>query len=173
MSEDNARVTEKKEKRGLFWKIFLAIFLILALLAVTVFAIIWHKLDLIQYEDEIPDITQIQTADNDDETEAELDEDLNEELDEELDEELVDNSDFEMVAEPPEIPDMEIFGDSDVLNILVIGTDERADHFSTNARSDCMILLSIHKKDKTVKLISLERGIGVPILEGQYEGQYD
>ena len=169
MSKENSKATEKKEKRGLFWKILIAVFLVLIILAGAIFAIVWHKLDLIQYEDEIPDATQTRTADGNDDPDAEPDE----KHDEDQDEGVVDVSGLEMVTEPPEIPDMEIFGDSDVLNIMVIGTDERADDFSTNARSDCMIILSINKEDKTVKMISLERGMGVPILEGQYEGQYD
>ena len=35
------------------------------------------------------------------------------------------------------------------------------------------MILSIGKKDGSMKLIILERGMGVPILEGRYEGQYD
>lgn len=71
------------------------------------------------------------------------------------------------------LSDMEIFSDSDVFNILLLGTDERKKEFSANARSDSMMILSIDKEHKTVKLVSLERGMGVPILEGQYKGQYD
>ena len=35
------------------------------------------------------------------------------------------------------------------------------------------MILTLGKKDGSVKLASLERGMGVPILEGQYEGEYD
>lgn len=69
--------------------------------------------------------------------------------------------------------DMEISQGSDVFNILLLGTDERTAEFNENARADSIMLLSIDKKEKTVKLVSLERGMGVPILEGQYEGSYD
>lgn len=71
------------------------------------------------------------------------------------------------------LTDMEIFSDSDVFNILLLGTDERNDAYSTNARADSIMILSIDKENKTLKLVSLERGMGVPILEGQYKGQYD
>ncbi len=61
----------------------------------------------------------------------------------------------------------------DVINILLVGTDERSEEFSENARSDSMILASLNKKTKTIHLVSLERGMGVPVLEGPYAGEYD
>lgn len=67
----------------------------------------------------------------------------------------------------------EIFGDEDVFNILLIGTDDRTKEFSDNARGDTCMLLSINKKTMAVKLVSFERGMGVPILAGSYQGQYD
>lgn len=51
-----------------------------------------------------------------------------------------------------------------VQNILLIGTDERIAEFSDNARSDCMMLLSINSKTGTISLVSLERGMTVPYL---------
>lgn len=42
-----------------------------------------------------------------------------------------------------------------------------------DARGDSCMILTLGKKDGSVKLASLERGTGVPILEGQYEGEYD
>lgn len=67
----------------------------------------------------------------------------------------------------------EVYSDEDVVNILLIGTDERTKKLSTNARGDSCMLLSINKKTMKVHLVSFERGMGVPILEGQYKGQYD
>lgn len=75
-------------------------------------------------------------------------------------------------AEPVESDD-DIYRDENVINLLLIGTDERTDYFSDNARGDTCMLLSINKKTGSVKLISFERGMGVPILAGQYAGQYD
>lgn len=67
----------------------------------------------------------------------------------------------------------DVFSDSDVFNILLIGTDERTAEFNTNARGDACLLLSLNKASGTMHLVSFERGMGVPILEGEYEGQYD
>ena len=67
----------------------------------------------------------------------------------------------------------EIYKDKRFLNILLIGTDERAESFSKNARGDSCMIMSIGKKDGSLKLASLERGMGVPILDGKYKGQYD
>lgn len=67
----------------------------------------------------------------------------------------------------------EIFGSEDVFNVLLIGTDDRTKEFSTNARGDTCMLVSVNKKTMEVKLVSFERGMGVPILAGSYQGQYD
>lgn len=67
----------------------------------------------------------------------------------------------------------DIFSDSDVYNILLIGSDDRTKKFSDNARGDTCILLSINKEKKQVHLVSFERACGMPILAGEYEGQYD
>ena len=67
----------------------------------------------------------------------------------------------------------EIYKDKRFLNILLIGTDEHTIDFSENARGDSCMIMSIGKKDGSLKLASLERGMGVPILEGKYKGQYD
>ena len=81
-----------------------------------------------------------------------------------------------------------------VLNILLIGTDERTEavndadafthlnqldgtedttEFSDDARADSMILVSLDIKDHIIRLVSIERGTGVPILLDGYEDQYD
>ena len=67
----------------------------------------------------------------------------------------------------------EIFGSEDVFNVLLIGTDDRTKEFSDNARGDTCMLVSVNKKTMEVKLVSFERGMGVPILAGSYQGQYD
>lgn len=66
-----------------------------------------------------------------------------------------------------------IYSSKNVFNILLIGTDERSENFSTNARGDTCMLLSINKKSGEIKLVSFERGMGVPILDGEFSGQYD
>lgn len=73
-------------------------------------------------------------------------------------------------SELSEIPDGEvnlestdIFKDKSVLNILLIGTDERSEEFSTNARADSMMILSLDNNTQTIRLVSLERGMLVSI----------
>ena len=65
-----------------------------------------------------------------------------------------------------EIYDDQNLWNDDVLNVLLLGTDERSEEYSDNARSDCMMILSLNRKTHKIRLTSLERGIGVPI-EGQ------
>lgn len=73
----------------------------------------------------------------------------------------------------PAVPDLEIRHDDNIVNILLIGTDERTDGFSSFARGDSCMILSLNKSTGRAKLVSLERGMGVPILSGQYQGQWD
>lgn len=65
--------------------------------------------------------------------------------------------------------------DGDVINILLIGTDDTSKKFSTNARGDSCMLFSVntHGDHPVISLVSFERGMGVPILDGQYKGQWD
>lgn len=55
----------------------------------------------------------------------------------------------------------EIYHDPAVVNILLLGTDERTEEYSTAARSDSMMILSINKRNNTWSLVSLERAMGV------------
>lgn len=139
-----------KKKKG---KIVAAV-IILIILAILIggFAFVKGKLNLIDYDDGKKEYATIQEGDED-----QLDLDL---------------SGLEQV-DPQGIPSGEIYKDKNVINVLLLGTDERTKDFSDNARSDSMMLLSINLKDHTAKLVSLERGMGVPILEGPYKGQYD
>ena len=144
-------------------KIFTALLLILLLLVGTVVGFVWSKLRLIDYDDGTRDTPAL--------AETVPQETLGE--DGEASEQLVDVSGLAQVKTPPAIPTRKIEKRDDVVNILLLGTDERSTQLSDAARSDSMILVSINKTDKTVKLVSLERGMGVPVLEGEYEGQYD
>lgn len=70
----------------------------------------------------------------------------------------------------------DIIWDDNVFNVLLIGTDERTDgSYSDNARGDACMLLSVNISTDTpvISLVSLERGMGVPILKGPYAGQWD
>lgn len=147
-------------------KILVAVVLIFLLLILTVVGYIWSKLSLIQYADEIPNpketVSQGEDLPEEETYGPEGEEDS-----------IVDISGLEQSETEPVIPQTQIEKNKNVINILLIGTDERSTTFSTNARSDSMILVSIDKDKKTVKLVSLERGMGVPILAGEYEGKWD
>lgn len=153
---------EKPKKRRTWLKVLLIILLLIFFLIGGIFAFLWAKLDLIQYEDEI-DYGVYHTEPDANATEAT----------EEPEADIVDISGLELVETAPTVPDTEIQDTENVFNILLIGTDERTKEFNVDARSDSMILVSIDKDKNTVKLVSLERGVGVPILEGEHEGKYD
>lgn len=141
------------------FKVILLIVLLILLAIMSVAAYITSKLDLIQYADEIDNsVYQSTIPISEDDEEAVSD---------------IDIAGLEQVETLPVIPEGEIEEEDDVFNILILGTDERTKEFNVNARSDAMILMSIDKKDNSVKLVSLERGMGVPILDGQYKGYYD
>lgn len=59
-------------------------------------------------------------------------------------------------------PEGEINVHKDIDNIFLIGTDEREEEFS-RSRADTMMLLSINTRENTLRLVSLERAIGVSI----------
>lgn len=143
-----------------FLKVLLIILAVLLLAVLAVVLFINSKLDLIEYDDEI-DKSVYQSTEPMETMDGE--ESLSE----------IDISDLVQAETLPEIPEGEIWEEDGVFNILILGTDERTKDFSENARSDAMILASIDKVNNTVKLVSLERGMGVPILEGRYEGNYD
>ena len=60
-------------------------------------------------------------------------------------------------------PDGDVNVNSDITNILLIGSDERSDDISSSARADSIMLLSINSRTNTWKLASFERGVGVSI----------
>ena len=62
-----------------------------------------------------------------------------------------------------EVPENNIYSDKQVVNILLIGTDERTAKFDKYARADSIMVLSLNKKTHAVKLVSLERGMLVKI----------
>ena len=147
----NMHSKPKKKRRG--WLIALLILLILFLLLAGAAALFLNsKLSLIDYSDgsiESP-------ASPEDAGEEDIGVDL---------------SGLE-IKEPSALPQGEADPHEDVLNVLILGTDEHTEEFSS-ARADSIILLSLNLKEHTARLVSLERGMGVPILEGEYEGEYD
>lgn len=164
MEEFDNKVPQSPKRKHTLLKLILMIILVLFLLAAAAVAFLWSKLELIQFDNEIDYSLYYTEPAGIGEAES---------VDSEEENQLVDISGLEHFETAPEIPDSEIFDEGNVLNILLIGTDERTKEFNANARSDSMILVSIDKDKNTVKLVSLERGIAAPVLEGQYEGQYD
>lgn len=134
------------------WVKVLTVSLALLLILFTlVIAFFWNKLDLINFSHEF---------------EYSL-------SDEPFENYVADIGDLEISETAPAIPNSDVNQSQKVLNILLIGTDERTGEFHYSARADSMILVSINTDLNTVRLVSFERAIGVPILEGEYEGQYD
>lgn len=135
------------------FKVLTFIFIAVLISITCIFAIVWKKLDLIQYvtEAEAPTVTSPVER----ETVVDVEDDI-----------YIETSESVVAETEPDVTDY-------VHNILVIGTDERSIDFSDNARSDCMILVSIDKRNNSVKLVSFERAIGVPILEGDLAGEDD
>ena len=176
-----ARHFKEKEnkKMHIAVKIILIVLAVILLIAGGILIYIDSKLNMIVFEDEIDNTQIVESVSNiDDSSDTAAEEKTPE--DEEAEKEIVDISDLEIIEDMPEAEEIieenneeTIHSDSNVMNILLIGTDERSNTFSANARSDSMIIVSINKAKGTVKLVSLERGMGVPVLEGQYAGQYD
>ena len=84
---------------------------------------------------------------------------------------LVDISGLEQVEELT-VPDGEVSSEEDVLNILLLGTDFPFDS-SDPGRADAIMILSLDMRDSSARLVSLERGMDMPILSGKYKGQRD
>ena len=148
-------------------KLLTAFLLILLLLIGSVAGFIISKLSLIDYDDGmIPEMQESLPPDLAQDMEAFATET-------EQEGPGVDISGLEEMETFPVIPEAEILEDDDVVNILVLGTDAYSGALTDSARSDCMILVSINKTEKTVKLVSLERAMGVYMPFGMKAGEYD
>lgn len=62
-----------------------------------------------------------------------------------------------------ELPDEDIVSSEDVVNILLIGTDERSAEFDYKSRADTIMIISLNNANGKIKLISIERGMTVKI----------
>ena len=69
----------------------------------------------------------------------------------------------------PDLPEEDVYSDSNIVNILLIGTDERTEEFDPYARADSIMILSLNKKTHSVKLVSLERGMSVSMPDKRYD----
>ena len=146
----------KKVKRSV--KIVIAVVLVILLLLTSGVVFYLSKLNLLQYSD-----GKFKWNGSIDETDSETLEEASR-----MDEAIAGLEEKDSVDATGDI-----YKDKNYFNILLIGSDERTEKFSDNARGDSCMILSIGKKDGTLKLTSLERGMGVPILDGKYKGSYD
>lgn len=162
---------EKKQRTlgGKILRAILIILLVLVLLVVTLLGAAYlyyrSKISLLQPDDTLPSEDRVLDASEEQEL-NDQGQDLNDAMNGIL-------ASLETVE--PTIPEKEIVEDDHVINILLIGTDDAGSGFSTNARGDTCMLFSINTSGDhpVISLVSFERGMGVPILEGQYEGQWD
>ncbi len=151
----------RKKKPSWFLRFVLSFILIFVILIGSVLGYVWSKLDKISYADGDVSIIESSSVET---FESQVTE---------QDDYYVVIGDLEINEVPPTVPESEIIESDGIMNILLIGTDERTSQYHTNARADSMIIVSINKNRNTVRLVSLERGIGVPILDGEYKGEYD
>lgn len=153
----------KKIGRAVF-VILLVIFLLLG----AVFAFVWSKLNMLNFDDgSLGEYTEpadafVSTEPDSMSTVSVMTEP----------EETLDMSGLSM-EEAPSYSDGELFKDDKVMNILLVGSDEFTEGFVKSSRGDVNILVSINKADKTVKLVSFSRGIALPMLDGPYKGRYE
>lgn len=148
----------------LLWKSVMIVIIVLMLLVVALAGFVVYKLSLIDYNDGRLDNQMASqpaeegSANPGDMTFGEL---------------IIDTSGLEEMETIPVIPDTDIQESKDVVNILLLGTDAYSGALTQYARSDSMILVSINKKEHTVKLVSLERGMGVYMETGEQAGKWD
>ena len=139
----------KNRKKPIGIIITISIVLLLTIVTLLGWAYYNSKLDLIQYDDGSKEIdtSTSYAIDNDELDIADLP-DAPEDVD---------------ASGGIEILEGDIYHDDNVVNILLLGTDERTDEFNENARADAIMVMSLNTKEHTIKLISIERGIGVPV----------
>ena len=174
---DEVLKEEKKEKTGALSKwtpgsflkhhraltALLAVFLVVDLLLGTAYGYFHSKYLLLQFNDgKLQTVSSLSAEDE--KTQNEEDKKSDEEM-KELTQDMEQTQSVEATGD--------VTSDDGVTNILLIGTDDRTKKFNDNARGDSCILCSINNKLGKITLTSFERGQGVPILDGEYEGQYD
>lgn len=137
------QTSHKKRKIG--WIVLAGVVVVLSVIFVVAWNFYQAKLNLLQYDDGNREI----------DTEIELPLD---------DMEIPDLEDAPTNDQQnSNLPTGQMVTDKDVINLLLLGTDERSKQFSDNARADSIMVLSLNKRTHTMKLVSIERGIGVPV----------
>lgn len=158
-------------KRAKVLTVIAIIVLIIVILASLLFVFYWNKLDLLQYDDGTKDQpssigeSSVSIKKQGKEDKDEQDEQNQEEVTKVNIDELV--SDKEAIENPGTVedvkkPTIQPKEDDRIINILLIGSDEATNSFSNNANTDSIMIASINTKTSNMKLISIERGTGVP-----------
>lgn len=171
-------------------RVLLIVLLVFAILIGAVAGFIWSKLDKLNYHDgtmdnQTPVITQPQetikntetmsptyATDGADETVGYEETVAPTEFVLETTDNSIDMNGLTMET-APNMSEGDVIKDKNVVNILLLGTDEHTAGFNVNSRSDVIMLVSINKSAKTVKLVSFSRGIAAPFMEGEYKGKYE
>ncbi len=149
----------KGKKRSPWWRVTLITLLIVLLLAVVGGAsFVLSKLSKINYNDGRVSAEDMAERAEEGDWQAETD--------------LVDISGLEMVESNPVPPAVEVAEEEQVLNVLLLGTDYPYDKTDLG-RADAIMILSLDFRDNSARLVSLERGMGMPILSGPYAGYWD
>lgn len=145
--------------------IFLTILLILALLVAVGYGYYHSKIEMLQPDQIIAPENMVLSP----EEMEKLDED-SQDLANQMNEQIQDLEEAAPIEAVGEVRE-----EDRVINILFIGTDERTRDFSENARGDSCMLFSVNTEGDhpVVSLVSFERGMGAPILDGEYKGQWD
>ena len=173
-AETSGKSSAARKRRLPVWaRILLGVLAVVVVFAGLAVGYINGKLNLIRYDDG--------TVDSVGSIDAGEDQDL-------------DSSGLEHNTGDMIMPEGSPFQDDNVLNVLLISTDERTDavndadafthlndldgtrattEFSSDARADSLILASLNIQEDTIKLVSIERATGVPIMLDGYEDQYD
>ena len=158
-------------------RVVLIIVLVLAIVFGAVAAFIWSKLGKITYVDGSQQIPVETVSTNPTEDVIAPTDTVNETEGVQMTEtsdpvETMDMGDL-TVQDAPAYSSGELFKDKNVMNILLVGTDERTEGFVQSSRGDVNILVSINKAENTVKLVSFSRGIAIKMLDGPYAGKYE
>lgn len=65
------------------------------------------------------------------------------------------------IREAAEKPEGDVLEQNDTVNLVLIGSDYRIPYTNDRGRGDCTMICSLNTREGTVKLISIERAVGV------------
>ena len=136
-----------QNRKKLGKKVILTLLGLVILLSLAVLVFVFSKLSKIQIvkHSQVPAITEVSPEDF------------------AGDEMVVDISGLERKESGDPLPEGTPTEDKAIVNVLLLGSDYRMPDGSDPGRADAIMLCSLNKKTGTIKLVSFERAIGVPI----------